>query len=56
MTNSELHVMPLATQPPVQQLSTKAWLRKNLFSTWYNSLITIVLGGILFRSAWGFFQ
>ncbi|MGM9500741.1 amino acid ABC transporter permease [Desertifilum tharense IPPAS B-1220] len=56
MTNSELHVMPLATQPPVQQLGPKAWLRKNLFSTWYNSLITIVLGGILFRSAWGFFQ
>lgn len=56
MTNSELHIMPLATPPPAHQLGPKAWLQKNLFSTWYNTLITIAILGSLLWSAWGFVQ
>ena len=29
--------------PPQDRTGVIGWLRKNLFSTWYNSLITIVL-------------
>ncbi len=31
------------SRPPKTQTGAIAWLQKNLFSTWYNSLITIVL-------------
>ena len=27
--------------PPVIELGAMGWLRKNLFSNWYNSLLTI---------------
>ena len=33
--------------PPVESLSPAAWLRKNLFSTWYDALVTVVLGAVL---------
>ncbi|MDB9372441.1 amino acid ABC transporter permease [Nodularia sphaerocarpa] len=29
------------------------WLRKNLFSSWYNSLLTVVCLGLLFWMVWG---
>lgn len=33
-----------SNRPPITQVGPVAWLQKNLFSTWYNSLITILLG------------
>ncbi|MCG6135538.1 MAG: amino acid ABC transporter permease [Nostoc sp. LLA-1] len=29
------------------------WLRKNLFSSWYNSLLTVICLGLLFWMVWG---
>ena len=34
---------------PIQQLRPIAWLRKNLFNTWYNGLLTIGALWLLFR-------
>jgi general L-amino acid transport system permease protein len=31
-----------------------AWLRKNLFNSWFNSLLTVILGLLLVRSLFGF--
>lgn len=42
--------------PPVAQVGPVAWLRKNLFNGWFNSLLTIVLVLILGRSLIGFLQ
>jgi general L-amino acid transport system permease protein len=33
--------------PPRVSIGPLAWLRQNLFSTWYNALLTIVMAGIL---------
>jgi len=33
--------------PPRISIGPLAWLRQNLFSTWYNALLTIVMAGIL---------
>ena len=33
--------------PPRTTIGRRAWLRRNLFSTWYNSLLTIVVGAFL---------
>lgn len=33
--------------PPSAETSPIEWLRKNLFSTWYNSLLTLILFGII---------
>lgn len=40
--------------PPSQRYSALAWLRKNLFSTWYNSLFTLTTLYILFVGGRGF--
>lgn len=42
-----------ASPPPSVQAGPVAWLRKHLFNTWYNSLLTVVLGAILLAVAWG---
>jgi len=34
-------------QPPVTNIGVLGWLKTNLFSTWYNSLLTIVILGLL---------
>lgn len=34
--------------PPVVRFTLLGWLHKNLFSTWYNSLLTILAGGLIF--------
>ncbi|WP_129677877.1 amino acid ABC transporter permease [Candidatus Chloroploca sp. Khr17] len=41
---------------PQPGIDVPGWLRKNLFSTWYNSLISIVLLVIVFQVVTGFFQ
>jgi len=33
--------------PPLRKIGLRAWLRENLFSTWFNSLLTIVFGAFL---------
>ncbi|WP_435104153.1 amino acid ABC transporter permease [Arhodomonas sp. AD133] len=37
--------------PPRRQIGVLGWLRQNLFSTWYNSLLTVVAGYLLIRYA-----
>lgn len=58
MTNAN---SPEQSLPPVSQVSPGVWLKKNLFSTWYNSLLTIVCLALLFWVAtslidWSFTQ
>ncbi|MDQ3938382.1 MAG: amino acid ABC transporter permease, partial [Chloroflexota bacterium] len=36
-----------ALAPPTTALGPATWLRQNLFSTWYNSLVTVALGAAL---------
>lgn len=33
--------------PPITSVGAVAWLRRNLFNNWYNSLLTIVLGVVI---------
>ena len=33
--------------PPVPVVGPVAWMRRNLFSTWYDTVVTAVLGGVL---------
>lgn len=44
---------PLPDEPPVRAQSPGDWIRKNLFNTWYNSLLTLVLapaiGYVIYR-------
>ena len=35
-------------QPPRLSVGPIAWLRKNLFSTWYNALLTLLALGLLY--------
>ena len=35
--------------PPVSQIGFLGWVRRNLFSTWYNGLLTILLAYALVR-------
>ncbi len=38
-----------AVQPPVtERITVLAWLKHNLFSTWYNGLLTILVGYLLY--------
>lgn len=34
--------------PPVATTGMLGWLRRNLFSTWYNGLLTLLAGGLIF--------
>ena len=40
--------------PPIAQVGPIAWIRKNLFSGWFNTLLTFVVGGTLLRTLIGF--
>jgi len=55
------HVPKASLPAPVANLGAVAWLRKNLFSTWYNSLLTLVVGYLLVTNLlpllqWAFFN
>jgi general L-amino acid transport system permease protein len=39
--------------PPVRRLGPREWARENLFSTWYNGLLTLVFGLLL---AWAVYR
>ncbi len=41
------HIQDL--EPPRMSVGVIGWLRKNLFSTWYNSLLTIILLWVLYH-------
>ncbi|MEA5463707.1 amino acid ABC transporter permease [Leptothoe sp. PORK10 BA2] len=45
-----------SSPPPIVQSGPMAWLRKNLFNTWYNSLLTVILGVAILLSVWGMFN
>jgi general L-amino acid transport system permease protein len=55
---------PVASLPPGSAgLTSLAWLRKNLFSSWFNGILTLLLGSLLLHSlvrfsqwAWGVAQ
>ncbi|MEC4894213.1 MAG: amino acid ABC transporter permease [Oscillatoria sp. PMC 1051.18] len=40
--------------PPATQTNPLTWLQKNLFSTWYNSLITLTIFAVFFQFFKGF--
>jgi general L-amino acid transport system permease protein len=42
--------------PPVASVGVVGWVRKNLFSTWYNSLLTVIGIIILWRTMVPFFE
>ncbi|ESA32605.1 amino acid abc transporter permease [Leptolyngbya sp. Heron Island J] len=46
-------VVEESSPPPIAQAGPVAWLRKHLFNTWYNALLTVVLGSILLAAVWG---
>ncbi|MEA5508816.1 amino acid ABC transporter permease [Crocosphaera sp. UHCC 0190] len=39
----------LISPPPIYRVSPLSWIRKNLFSTWYNSLLTLISLFFLYR-------
>lgn len=45
---------PTSRRAPRQQVGLIEWLRKNLFSTWYNAIITIVLLYIVIQAVTSF--
>ena len=40
--------------PQADNLTVVEWLKKNLFNTWYNSLLTLVILGLILWSGFGF--
>jgi len=44
---------PVDTRPPVLQTGPAAWMKKHLFNTWYNTLLTLVIVVILAAVVWG---
>lgn len=44
MSNAEIDSSAIA--PPLERIGIKAWLRKNLFSSWHNSLLTLIVVSI----------
>lgn len=46
---------PSSSAPPaVVQIGPIAWLHKNLFSSWHNSLMTVIVAAVLFQVLSGF--
>ncbi len=44
---------PVDTRPPIVQTGPTAWMKKHLFNTWYNSLLTVAIVAILAAVVWG---
>ncbi|HET9020231.1 MAG TPA: amino acid ABC transporter permease [Acetobacteraceae bacterium] len=42
-------------QPPAGTTGPVAWLRANLFGSWWSTAVTLLIGYLLLRWAWGFF-
>jgi general L-amino acid transport system permease protein len=49
-----IYFAPVPDEPPTRATSPRDWVRQNLFNTWYNALITIVLapaiGYVIYRA------
>jgi len=45
---------PSSTAPLPDSISPVEWLKKNLFNSWFNSILTVILAGLLGRVAYGF--
>jgi len=50
MSNAEVSSSPVA--PPKANLGPKAWLRQNLFSSWHNSLLTVIVLSVFAWILW----
>jgi general L-amino acid transport system permease protein len=48
------HPPTASSPPPIAQVGAIAWMKKNLFSNWFNTLLTVILGLILGRTLLGF--
>jgi general L-amino acid transport system permease protein len=46
--NSNSPNLPEPAHPPISPMSPGVWLKKNLFSTWYNSLLTFICLALLY--------
>ena len=41
-------------RPPVSQIKALDWLRANLFTSWANTALTLVVGYVIVRTLMGF--
>lgn len=56
--STQTHSLPETVKPPAASVGVIGWLRQNLFSTWYNSILTFVALGIIYlvvSNLWNFF-
>ena len=44
---------PVDTRPPTVQTGPTAWMKKHLFNTWYNTILTVVIVAVLAAVVWG---
>lgn len=56
MTTASPEHVPMKAPPAAKQMSPVEWLKKNLFSNWFNSLLTIIVALVLFQFIGGFFH
>lgn len=47
---------PSSSAPPIVQNTPVAWLKKNLFNNWFNSLLTILIAALILWVTVGFFS
>jgi general L-amino acid transport system permease protein len=55
-TAHETTAATTAATPPSQQTTPARWVRDNLFSTWWNGLLTLVMAPLLAWIAWSFLR
>jgi len=46
--------LPARERPPANMVGPWAWAKANLFSSWFSSAVTLLLGYLILRAAWGF--
>jgi general L-amino acid transport system permease protein len=46
--------LPARTQPATAMVGPVAWVRANLFNSWWSTAVTLVLLYLILRAAWGF--
>lgn len=50
MTAAASHVPAPAEKPPVASVGVIGWMRENLFSSWLNALLTVLIAWLLFKT------
>jgi general L-amino acid transport system permease protein len=48
--------IPMRERPPAHVAGPLAWARANLFNAWWSTALTLVLGYLVLRGAWGLFR